>query len=923
MQAHAQGESERQTRAKRIDRRLREAGWSIQPWREGIEPAGLSACALTEYPTANGPADYALVLGGEVVGIVEAKRVSLATLNVLEQAKRYAAGIPDSLDRTGGFGVPFLYSTNGEQIYFADVRAPGYRSRELAGFHTPQALAELLGHSFEKDCAWLLANPNQHSTLRPYQIEATEAIERAVAAGQRQMLVAMATGTGKTYTAVSLIYRLIKSGVVRRVLFLVDRRALAAQAVQALATFEAEPNQKFDRLYEVFSQRFHRDDLSFDKLRMSGTIATAHGEPVEPQAQDERGRGSDGSFDPKVLPASYLTQPGPVHTFVYVCTIQRMAINLFGRERAFALYGDAEVDEDSVDKLDIPIHAFDLVIADECHRGYTSAEQSVWRAVLEHFDAIRVGLTATPAAHTTAYFKEIVYRYEYERAVREGYLVDYDAVKISSGVRMNGVFLQEGDTVDVVDVETGNRTLDQLEDERVYDASAIEKEVTAPDSNRKVIAEVARYAEAHEQRTGRFPKTLIFAANDQDHTSHADQLVQICREQFGRGDDFVVKITGKTDRPLQRIREFRNRPQPGVAVTVDMLTTGVDFPSLEFLVFLRPVKSRILWEQMLGRGTRTCDEINKSHFMVFDCFDGTLFEYFKNASAFTLEPPEKPYRTLAQIVEDIWQNRDRDYNVRALCKRLQRIDKEMSGDARALFAAYIPDGDVGAFAMGLPAQVKQAFTSTLKTLRDPDFQYLCNNYPKPKRGFVIARDVQDEVSSEYLVRTADGRELRRDDYLIAFSHFVREHESDIDAIAVLLGRPSGWGTEKLAELRRRLTSAPERFNEENLRRAYRQELADIISMVKHAAREDEPLLSSAERAERAVERVATGRTLTAEQELWLDRIGRYLAENLTIEREAFEIVPVLADYGGWARADRAFNGELETLLLQCNEAMAA
>jgi type I restriction enzyme R subunit len=401
--------------------------------------------------------------------------------------------------------------------------------------------------------------------------------------------------------------------------------------------------------------------------------------------------------------------------------------------------------------------------------------------------------------------------------------------------------------------------------------------------------------------------------------------VQLCREEFGRGDAFVQKITASADvdRPLQRIREFRNRPNPGVVVTVDMLSTGVDIPALEFIVFLRPVKSRILFEQMLGRGTRRCDEIHKSHFTVFDCFDGTLLEYFKNVSAFTVDPPAKPTRTIAEIVEDIWQNRDRDYNVRVLVKRLQRVEKEMSGDARALFAAFIPDGDVGAFAASLAQRIKTDFTSTLNILRDPAFQALCVDYPRPPKRFVVAYGVEDEVSSDYLFRTTDGRELKPADYLEAFGRFVREHEDDIDAIAVLLNRPRDWNTDKLTELRQALTRTPERFTEDSLRRAYQVELADVISMVKHAADEQAPLLTGPERAARAVAAVREGRTLTPEQEQWLARIGEHLAENLTIERADFDMIPVFADVGGWGRANKVFDGDLASVLRQCNEAMAA
>jgi type I restriction enzyme R subunit len=205
-------------------------------------------------------------------------------------------------------------------------------------------------------------------------------------------------------------------------------------------------------------------------------------------------------------------------------------------------------------------------------------------------DAIKIGLTATPAAHTTSYFKDVVYRYEYERAVREGYLVDYDPLTIRSNVRMQGVFLKEGEQVSFVDPETGSKQLDQMEDERQFDTAEIEEKVTSPDSNRKILEEIKKRAQEHEAQYGRFPKTLIFAANDLAHTSHADQLVDTARDVFGRGDTFVAKITGSptVDRPLQRIREFRNRPEHCVVVTVDMLSTGVDIPDLEYIASSRP-----------------------------------------------------------------------------------------------------------------------------------------------------------------------------------------------------------------------------------------------------------------------------------------------------------------------------------------------
>ncbi len=889
-------ELELKTRRSRVDPKLGALGWKIIAFKSDLDLSACSAHPVTEYPTDNGPADYALVLGGRIVGIIEAKKLSLGPQNVLTQAERYARGLPAGEFNFAGLRAPFLYSTNGEVIWFHDVRSPASRSREIANFHTPAALSEMLARDFDAECARLKALPNSHGYLRPYQREANAAIERAIAERKRVMLVAMATGTGKTFTMVNQVYRLMKSGVGRRILFLVDRRALAAQAVREFASFEAEPGLKFDKIYEVYSQRFQKDDL----------------EPGE-------------KFDPKVMPNAYLTGPKPGAAFVYVCTIQRMARYLFP-DRSFGERDD-EDETDLPEPLPIPIHAFDLIIADECHRGYTAAEQSLWRDTLDHFDAIKVGLTATPAQHTTAYFRDIIYRYDYRRAVAEGFLVDYDAIAIKSGVLVKGVFLKEGDRVQTVDLQTGLTGMDQLEDERQFDSTEVERKITVPETNRKIVEELKRYALEHEQRYGRFPKTLIFAVNDKPHVSHADQLVNICREVFGRGDSFVAKITGIVDRPLQRIREFRNRPEPGIVVSVDLMSTGVDIPNLEFIVFARPVKSRILWEQMLGRGTRLGSLTPpKSHFTVFDCFDGTLLNYFKNASAFTEDPPNRPTRTVEEIIEAIWDNRDRAYNVRCLCRRLLRIDKEMSGNAREAFAAYIPDGDMQAFANRLPRAITDDFAATMKLLRDKDFQKLLINYERARPHFIVAHEATDEVSSRVLIRDAAGNEHRPEDYLAAFARFVSENPDRIEAIRILLNRPKDWSTNALAELRRKLVTTPQHFTEENLRRAhaarYNKALIDIISMVKHAAKEEEPMLSASERVDRALKRLAIGHKFTVEQQQWLERIRSHLVENLSISRDDFDIVPVLSNPGGWKPADRAFAGKLQTLLSEINEAVA-
>lgn len=340
-------ESEWLTRKRLIDPRLKAAGWRVVPFDEASPLSAYDRCAIKEYPTDHGPADYALCVAGEVLGVVEAKKLTLGPQGVLPQAERYSRGIKTKPTNFRGYGAPFLYSTNGEVIWHHDIRHALSRSYQIAHFHTPDALADRLTQDFDAASDRLLQTPNDHYKLRPYQQECNTAIERAIADRKRLMLIAMATGTGKTFTMVNQVYRLMKAGVAKRILFLVDRRALAAQAVQAFASFDPEPGQKFDKIYEVYSQRFHHEDFE------------------------------DQKFDPQVLPTSYLTDPQPGSAFVYVSTIQRMTINLFGRETMFEM--EDEETEDDAERLDIPIHAFDLVIADECHRGYTAKDTAIWR----------------------------------------------------------------------------------------------------------------------------------------------------------------------------------------------------------------------------------------------------------------------------------------------------------------------------------------------------------------------------------------------------------------------------------------------------------------------------------------------------------------------------------------------------------------
>jgi type I restriction enzyme R subunit len=335
-------------------------------------------------------------------------------------------------------------------------------------------------------------------------------------------------------------------------------------------------------------------------------------------------------------------------------------------------------------------------------------------------------------------------------------------------------------------------------------------------------------------------------------------------------------------------------------------------------VFLRPVKSRILWVQMLGRGTRKCPEINKTKFVVFDCFDGTLIQYFKNTTDFEIQPPARTPLTLPQIIENIWQNVDRDYHVRVLAKRLRRIEKDMSGEARTEFAKWIPEGDIGAFAGKLSTLIKQDFTTTMKLLRNEDFQRLLLEYQRAYVPFYVAYGAEDHVSSKKVERF--GKYETAEGYLEAFSRFVKENADKVDALTILLKRPRDWRPKALEDLRRAFVL--NQFDERKLQEAHKiashKALADVISIVKHAATTQEPVLTAEERVNQAMQKLAAKHKFNTEQLQWLSLVREQLIKNLTIDEDDFENTPLLHGRGGTARARQVF-GELRLLVSQLND----
>ena len=872
---------------KLIDKMLEKAGWTLLPENSSVPESG--CYAIDEVETDSGPMDYALYVDGILVGDVEAKSEEKGVPSILEQDERYSKTYSKGKYNFNGYRIPFLYSSNGHLIWFKDVRSQNNIPRELSNFHTPDALTEFLTRDMEEAYDWLKGNPIELEGFRPYQKDAVEAIEGALFSNKRRMLLAMATGTGKTRVAAMIIYRLLRSGAAKRILFLVDRRSLAAQAVNSFSSFEPEPTQKLDKLYEVYHQKFRKEDLGNSK------------------------------FNPKELPPEYLKEPKQNHTYVFISTIQRMQMKLFGRSGMFP-WTEEDYYEDDDGMENIPINTFDVIIADESHRGYTSAEDSKWREVLEHFDAIKIGLTATPAKHTSAYFKNIVYHYPVNRAVQEGYLVDWDYVRIDSGIRMDGLFLKEGEEVKYIDPHTGKQKYDHLEDEREFPTTSLERLATAPDTNKKIIKEFAKYARDFEKENKRFPKTLIFATNDIPHVSHCDRLVEYIQDEFSdKGGGFVKKITGTVDRPLQQIRYFRNRSvKPAIVVTVDMLSTGVDIPTLEAIIFIRPIKSRILFEQMMGRGTRLSSDIGKDHFTIYDAVG--VIDYFKNATNFPDPLPTKKTKSYKEIIDELANNKNRDYNVKILSRRLLRISKNISFDGRKELNSFIGQ-DIAKFASSFPEIFANDFTGVMAILQNESLIYKLGHYEKVKSDFLIAENQVDEVSSEHFPIVVNGVEYKPEDYLIMFREFLRKEPDTIEALSILLKRPKDLNTDLLDDLRTKLATRPEQFTMKNLRRAYGDVLADIIGIIKAAQSEQDPIPTES-RVGIAMEIITTGKSFSDDEKKWLNWIGNHLISNLLIEKKHFNMIP-FSKHGGWKKADDVFNGNLEEIICQLNDVMVS
>jgi type I restriction enzyme R subunit len=870
-----------------IDAQLRNRGWEADTaklrFSAGARPSKGRNLAIAEWPTLNGPADYALFVGTQCIGVIEAKRRNKNVSSTVDQAQRYARGLRFEADATpiGGpwpdgsgnaFVTPFVFSANGRPyfkqletesgIWFRDVRRPTNLRRALADWITPDGLAAMLEIDIAVAHANLAAQPIDFAfPLRPYQQRAIEIVEGHLASDRRAMLLAMATGTGKTKLAIALLYRLLAAKRFRRVCFVVDRNALGQQAAGEFATTRVVSAKTFADIFGL--------------------------------------KGLD------------TVTPDP-ETRVHICTIQGLVKRV--------LYADDPADVPPVDQ-------YDLIVVDECHRGYlldrelSDAELSFrsqddylskYRRVLEHFDAVKIGLTATPALHTAAIFGEPVFTYSYREAVIDGFLIDHEPpVQITTALAQAGIRFAKDEQVELLDTATGQLDLAKLPDEIHFEVDEFNRRVITEPFNRAVADELARQIDPSLPG-----KTLIFAVTD----AHADIVVKVVKEAFAAAygtieDSAVQKITGSVDGPLQRIRSFRNDAQPTIAVTVDLLTTGIDVPAIENLVFLRRVNSRILYEQMLGRATRRCDENGKETFRIFDAVDlYARLQHLTQMKPVVVNPAigmEQLFDELAQVASDEQRTAVRDQLLVKLRRRLQRLGDE----ARARYEAEAgekPEETLRRFASE-PVAASAAWVRARTNLgRILDWN------PEGGKGSLIPISHHPDQVLE--VRSGYGSGQKPDDFLDGFTAFIRSNLAQSAALAVAVQRPRALTRAELRALRLQLDG--QGYSELALRHAWSEArhedvAASIIGFVRQAAL-GTTLIPFDERVHGAMRRLLARKQWTPVQKTWLRRIEEQVLREVVVDRAALDDEPFSKD-GGFIRLNKVFENRLEDVLADINE----
>jgi type I restriction enzyme R subunit len=915
-----------------IDASLRSAGWIIQDYK-AVDLGAARGIALREVPLKSGRCDYLLLVDRHAVGVIEAKKVGATLSTVADQSAHYGQHLPEFLQGTER--LPFFYETTGVETFFRDDRDPEPRSRRVFCFHRPETLAEWLAEptTLRYRLAQMpFAHPLSTAGMRDCQVEAITSLEKSFAEAKPRALIQMATGAGKTYTACAFTYRLIKYAGARRVLFLVDRANLGRQATAEFQQFVTpDTGRKFTELYNV-------QHLTSNQLDSVSRVT--------------------------------------------ICTIQRLYSMLRGEE----LPEDAdEISTYEINAADgrakevaynpsIPIETFDFIVTDECHRSI----YGLWRQVLEYFDAFIIGLTATPSKQTIGFFHQnLVMEYNHERAVADGVNVGYEVYRIKTDVTERGGLVEKGFYVDKRSKETRATRWARLDEDLVYEARDLDRSVVVKSQIRTVLEafKAALFTELFPGRT-LVPKTLIFAKDD----SHAEDIVHIVREVFGKGNDFAKKITYKSynaetkryEKSETLIQEFRTSPQLRIAVTVDMIATGTDIKPLECLLFLRDVRSRSYFEQMKGRGTRVltptdlqavsgADAHAKTGFIIVDAVG--VCESDKTDS----HPLERK-RTVAfkdLLLGVAMGKRDED-TLTTLAGRLARLNREITGEQRkqveemggkplaqlslSLLRAIDPDV-IAETATGKPgASPDEVAPVLMEKTRQELIAEACKPFDRPTlRDFLAqakqeAEQIIDVTTIDTITHQGfdDAARQKAAGLVKTFRDYVEQHHAEIAALQILYSRPYRQRLTEpmLKELERKLRDANATWNEETLWQAFAateprkvkgrsvvNRFADLVPLVRFALEQQPVLEPFATSVQARFESWLAGKTkagteFTADQRAWLDLIRDHVATSLSIEPDDFDYAP-FNQRGGLGKAHQLFGPQLPSLLEELNTLLVA
>ena len=894
-----------------IDQQLRDAGWQADTqeltYAKGARPEKGRNLAIAEWPTkGRQAADYVLFAGLVPVAVVEAKRENVNVAGKIPQAERYSSGFhsgeavqpawkyagrtiawPDGQE--GHYHIPFVYSCNGRPFvkqlaeqsgtWFRDVRDPANLARPLQDFHSPKGLLDRLTRSKEQAEALLKQESFAYLRLRDYQIKAIQHVEAALELGNTQCLLAMATGTGKTRTTIGLMYRLLKAERFKRILFLVDRTALGDQAVDEFNDSPLEQNQTLGKIYNV--------------AELGDMAAEAE-------------------------------------TRIQVATVQAMVRRIFQSDQPL------RVDD------------FDCIIVDEAHRGYTLDQDmtdgelvlrdqaqylSSYRRVLDYFDAVRIGLTATPAKHTTEIFGKPVYTYSYREAVADDWLIDHEPpVRYETLLSQQGIKFAKGEKVSTIDTRTGEVDTAELEDELNFDVESFNKKVITESFNRVICEQLVQEIDPAGDE-----KTMIFCATD----LHADMVKRLLDEAFKNvyGDDYneaaVRKITAASDKVKQLIRRYKNERYPSIAITVDLLTTGIDVPKICNLVFLRRVRSRILYEQMIGRATRRCDEIGKTVFRIYDPVD----IYAALEDVCTMKPLVKdPNITLEQLALELADPKSfsapgtqagtshADDVLDDLSQKVMRILRRASyiaakrpdiqqrlGELEQLWG--VEPGKLHQHLHKMGARKASEFLATHANLIDQlnNVRDLLGSELKP-----LIYEGEDEFKSR--TQTYGVRDKPKD-YLDSFNQFIRNQINQSAALSVVVNRPRDLTCEQLKEVRMLLDQHG--YSEAKLRTAWRsqtnQEIAaSIIGYIRQAAL-GEALIPFEQRVQSAMAKIYNLHPWTPVQHKWLDRLARQLNHEVVIDQDF--VNRAFATDGGAKKLNSLLGEQLNSVLETLSESL--